>query len=198
MVEIKRFSKDALDEILESIKCIYPKKIFKNCDDEVIDRLFQICIRERHYSVFTHSCITVQFNCSLKTVLEICNNCKLHITVKTNSHDSEFEFITPPKVKSDEINSIFINYIKYVNRVVKQISELDDKLDLTYLLPGCTKTQVLITSNFLEWAKFIKMALFSKNESELKDICTVLLDKLKEICPQFFNKTILKMKFEEE
>ena len=76
--------------------------------------------------------------------------------------------------------------------------EKDKKVDLTYLLPGCTKMDVLITASFLEWMKIIRLSYFSRTSSELRVICSLLYDKLSHLCPEVFNKNILRMKIEME
>jgi len=199
-MEIKRFTENPINEILESIKRIFPTKAFKNSDSESVSRIIQMCMRERHYSVFTHVVATIEFACSLKVIHELCNN-NLHVTPKAHvveKEDYSIEFIFPEEIKDGDLNVLFTNYIKYVSKTIRQMVEKDKKVDLTYLLPGCTKMDVLITASFLEWMKIIRLSYFSRTSSELRVICSLLYDKLSHICPEVFNKNILRMKIEME
>ena len=197
-MEIKKCTNNALKEIIDSIKRVYPGKVYRDDDNSIIT-LLQLCLRERQFHVFTHANATVEFICSLKVIYELYTN-DFHITPKIHlveKEDSSLEFLVPDEIsKNEEAMTVFANYTKNVNKYVKQIFQLDKKIDLYYLLPGCTKTEVLISASFLDWMKIMRMTYFSKTSSELKRISGDLFDCFNKVCPLIFNKNIIKVKID--
>jgi hypothetical protein len=197
-MQIKRCSNDPLKDIIDSIKRVYPNKVYKDDEDSII-RVLQLCLRERQYHVFTHVHATVEFECSLRVIYELYSN-DFHITPKVHpveKEDSGLEFIIPDEIsKNEEMASVFANYTKNISKHIKQIFQLDKKIDLYYLLPGCVKTDVLVSASFLEWIKIMRMSYFSKTSNELKRISCELYDCFNKVCPLVFNKNIVKMKID--
>lgn len=193
-VELIKVSENCLKDILESAIRIFPKIKLKSGDEERQKLLISKCIRSGEVSVFTHAIATVEFSCSLIVAREL-ESYSFDITQRTHFDTEELSFIIPPIIESNEqANIIFSKLMKKVICTYEALSVLDEEFDYRYILPGAVNTTVLVTSNFLEWLKILKLERYTKTSQELKDLCSEFYAVLNEICPLIFNKANLKSK----
>ena len=195
MISIKNHTSDPLTEIISAARRIYPKAKVDPEDSEDQKRLVQMCIRNYELSVFTHAYAQVEITCSWCVVQELLSN-DFDLTVKSYAVNGKgLSYITPPSVvNDDQLKSIFTKFIKKINCSIKEFSKVRKKIDYRYILPGCVQTEILISTNFLEWLRILKLQRFSRTSDELKEILIILCQELGKICPEVFNIPNLKWK----
>jgi len=195
VIEVKSYSQEPLEDILDAALRIYPKAKFNRGDPEDQKRLIQMCIRNGDLSVFTHASAKIEITCSQCVAQELLSN-NNDVTIKSympNGH--ELQFITPREFSSDDkLKSIFSRFIKKIIASVKDLSETGSSVDYRYILPGCIQTEVLISSSFLGFLQILKLEKFNRTSRELAEICSLIYTELNKICEPVFNKTNLKFK----
>ena len=194
MIEVKSYTQNPLEEILNAAIRLYPKAKFNRGDSEDQKRLIQMCIRNNELSVFTHASAQIEITCSQCVAHELMNT--TDVTTKPYPIDgNDITFITPSEFSNDDkLRSLFSRFIKKIRSTVKELSDSDKSVDLRYILPGCVQTEVLISANFLGLLRILKLEKFNRTSLELSDLCGLMYEKLNNICEPVFNKTNLKYK----
>jgi len=196
MIELKSHTSDPLEWIIDAAMGIYPRAKIDREDPEDQKRLIQMCIRDGNLSVFTHASAKIVIECSYCVVRELMavNN---DVTVKTwdPSDGNNLSFITPQEcLNDDKLKSIHTSLLRKVQSTVKEMIELGDDVDYHYILPGCVKTDIIISTSFLGFLKILKLIRYRQTSAEMRDICEEIYSQLNEVCSIVFNKANLKYK----
>ena len=196
MIELKSHTSDPLEWIIDAAMGIYPRAKIDREDPEDQKRLIQMCIRDGNLSVFTHASAKIVIECSYCAARELMavNN---DVTVKTwePSDRNNLSFITPQEcLNDDKLKSIYTSLLRKVQSTVKEMIELGDDMDYHYILPGCVKTDIIISTSFLEFLKILKLIRYRQTSEEMKDICEEIYIQLNGVCSLVFNKANLKYK----
>jgi len=202
MIKVKRSSKEPLKEILEVCKRLYPKKVYNENDEDDQKRLLELCMRDGNVSVLTHSNVCVEFLCSMFLAREL-TSCGINITVQKSSVEKDKVSFYSMDNLITKNKSVFNNaYSKFCNAITEMLNmsneHFKDELEIEYFIPGCVLTTVLITANYFEWLKILKISYKSNATPELKSLCSELMNELNLICPLVFNKGMLKHKLPQE
>ena len=195
MIEVKWFSPEPLEEILDAALRIYPNAKFQRGDPDDQKRLIQMCIRNGDLSIFSHASAKIEITCSLLAAhqLQLVDN---DITVKTYVpvNGNGLTFITPKEfIDDDKLKSIFSKFLKQIRLSIKELSK-SNEVDYRYILPGCVQTQVLISTSFLGFLRILKLINYRQTSQELIEICELIYSELNTICSPVFNKMNLKFK----
>lgn len=195
MIAVKSFTPDPLEEILYAARKVYPRAKVDSKDPEDQRRLILKCIRNDHISIFTHAHAKIEITCSRCVVRELQEQ-NSYVTVEEQEFDGEIlSFITPCEfLEDDELKALYTTFVKKIRCSVTQFLEAGKDIDYRYILPGCVKTDILISMNFLEWLRILKLEHFKRTSRELKEICKMIYSELNQICNPVFNKSNLKMK----
>jgi len=54
------------------------------------------------------------------------------------------------------------------------------------VLPNCLKTEIVVTCNLREWRHILRLRTSDKAHSQIKEVCLMILESLKDLCPSVF------------
>ena len=94
--------------------------------------------------------------------------------------EKAFEYVTPPTIPAEFIqdyhNDIAIMqkmYNKWIQRGLK-------KEDARFVLPNACTSGIVVSANFREWRHIIKLRTSPKAQWEIREVCKMILDILKQ------------------
>jgi thymidylate synthase ThyX len=196
MVEIIGYTSNALGEILEVAGNVYPRAKLNRDNRDDQKRMINMCIRDGEVSIFSHATAKIDIICShyVSQELSVITN---DLTIKTNVNTdySNLSFITPDEFSTnDKLKLTYMEYIKYITKSINELYSIDNTIDYRCILPASMEVEVIITTNFLNLLRILKVMNYKNTSPELINICGLLYEKLNNICDIVFNKTNLKLK----
>lgn len=151
----------------------------KKANNKVIEHI----VEAGHLSVLEHCYATFEVTCSLAVLLQLTRHRHLSFTVQS-SRGSELEGFY--KCDNEDINR--------VNRRTMQSYHLASQINITpqevlqYMLPKAVEYKMVVTGNFRAWFEYLPKRLCRRASEEHRKLAKLILDVLREHCPDVFNK----------
>jgi len=180
-VELIAVTPDAEQVIEQAGRMCYLSfdKIKEDSDKSFIDRLLKM----GHESPLEHACATFKIlNCSRAMTHQLVRHRLMSVSQQSQRYVSEkaFEYVTPPTIPAEFIqdyhNDIAIMqkmYNKWIQRGLK-------KEDARFVLPNACTSGIVVSANFREWRHIIKLRTSPKAQWEIREVCKMILNLLKQ------------------
>jgi thymidylate synthase (FAD) len=103
-------------------------------------------------------------------------------------NEESFDYVVPETIPEEyiedyhnDMDTIQQMYSKWRQRGLK-------KEDARFVLPNACTSEIVVSANFREWRHILKTRLSPKAQWEIRNVCTVILDILKENAPNCFEE----------
>lgn len=151
----------------------------KKANNKVIEHI----VEAGHLSVLEHCYATFEITCSLAVLLQLTRHRHLSFTVQS-SRGSELEGFY--KCENDLINEL--------NELTMQVYHKTSQGELIpqevsqYMLPKAVEYKMVVTGNFRAWFEYLPKRLCKRASKEHRELAKLILDVLREHCPDVFMK----------
>ena len=162
-------------------------KIGANSADEFIRRLIKL----GHESPLEHAYATFRIkNCSRAMTHQLVRHRLLAISQQSQRYVNEesFDYVVPETIPEEyiedyhnDMDTIQQMYSKWRQRGLK-------KEDARFVLPNACTSEIVVSANFREWRHILKTRLSPKAQWEIRNVCIIILDILKENAPNCFEE----------
>ena len=162
-------------------------KIGANSADEFIHRLIKL----GHESPLEHAYATFRIkNCSRAMTHQLVRHRLLAISQQSQRYVNEesFDYVVPETIPEEyiedyhnDMDTIQQMYSKWRQRGLK-------KEDARFVLPNACTSEIVVSANFREWRHILKTRLSPKAQWEIRNVCIIILDILKENAPNCFEE----------
>jgi len=167
---------DTTDRMSSSDKGVFIRKLFE----------------AGHLSVFEHACATFR----IKGISRACSHQLVRHRLASYSQRSQrhvkemqISYVTPPTVERageparrmfrDAMEASWMAYSELMKQGIF-------REDARYVLPNACTTELVMSANFREWLHVLNERLGSDAQWEIRELCTLIHEKLKEIAPSVF------------
>lgn len=193
--ELIKVSNDSLEDMIDSALRVFPRVKFDRELEEDQKRLFEKCLRCGEFSVFTHAFATIEFTCSLGVCRELRSR-NFNITQTSHIDTEKLEFSIPSSIcDNEELSCMIRKLFSRISKIFKDLKSLGlEENQYSLILPEATVTTVLVSANFYEWLRILKLERYTHISEELKEICSNFYKVLNDECPQVFNRGNLKLR----
>jgi len=154
-------------------------RIKEDSDKSFIDRLLKM----GHESPLEHASATFKIvNCSRAMTHQLVRHRLMSVSQQSQRYVSEkaFEYVTPPTIGAEFVEDYHNDmaviqkmYNKWVHRGLK-------KEDARFVLPNACTSEIVVSANFREWRHIIKLRTSLKAQWEIRQVCNMILDILKQ------------------
>ena len=202
--------KDAYEKLLEYSERLQPQKQYEFIpvsvrlidivnETEVITKLGQIagvayqsdktdytrrllkCMKDGHESVLEHESISVEIVCDRATTHALVRHRHCAFTQESTiycnyNNKGIIRFIAPQEYSDDFFQSVAELYLK-------DSRPAGVKRDI---LPNCTKTTLIMTTNIREWRYILGLRSDPKDSGRMHTVIKMLKDQLQSVLPFFF------------
>ncbi|MEJ2648974.1 MAG: FAD-dependent thymidylate synthase [Sedimentisphaerales bacterium] len=101
--------------------------------------------------------------------------------------EEQFDYVIPETMPEEfvddyrnDMDAIQKMYAKWRKRGLK-------KEDARYVLPNACTSEIVVSANFREWRHILKIRLSKKAQWEIRNVCTIICNILKENAPDCFD-----------
>jgi thymidylate synthase (FAD) len=161
-------------------------KIGANSAEEFIRRL----IKMGHESPLEHAYATFRIkNCSRAMTHQLVRHRLMSFSQQSQRYvdEEQFDYVIPETMPEEfvadyrnDMDTIQKMYAKWRQRGLK-------KEDARYVLPNACTSEIVVSANFREWRHILKIRLSKKAQWEIRNVCTIIRDILKENAPNCFD-----------
>ena len=154
-------------------------RIKEDSDKNFISRLLKM----DHESPLEHACATFKIlNCSRAMTHQLVRHRLMSVSQQSQRYVSEkaFEYVTPPTIPAEFVEDYHNDmavmqkmYNKWIERGLK-------KEDARFVLPNACISEIVVSANFREWRHIIKLRTSLKAQWEIRQVCNLMLDILKQ------------------
>lgn len=194
-------NKDRIDgqQILKDLELI-SRTCYKseNCiKDGTAERLVKFLVDKGHEAMIEHCSISVKFIVDRSIANEIVRHrvasyaqeSTRYVNYSKDKFGNEITFIAPPAKK---LNIIQIFCIRETLKVIekayfKLLKEGSTPEIARNILPLCTKTELVMTTNLREWRHFFKLRIAKTAHPQMREITIPLLKEFKQLIPIIFD-----------
>jgi thymidylate synthase (FAD) len=172
-------------------------KAASTCYDSVpkdLDRarkMIQAIIKSGHESVIEHSSASFEVS-GVSRVLthELVRHRLFSFSQRSQRYVDEANpsYIIPEEIENNpKAKEVFIEAMDNAWNSYNKLQALGFKNEMSrYVLPNACTTKICISGNFREWRNFLKLRLSKRAQHEIRDLASVILNKLIEIAPSCF------------
>ena len=159
------------------LKCAAGQCYQKEANNKVIEHI----VEAGHLSVLEHCYATFEVTCSLAVLLQLTRHRHLSFTVQSSRGS---ELISFYKCENDYINEL--------NALTMEVYHKDSERKKTpqevlqYMLPKAVEYKMVVTGNFRAWFEYLPKRLCKRASEEHRELAKLILDVLREICPEVF------------
>jgi len=177
-------NKKCEDEIISLIEMIYPKIKSREKDTEYRKLAIQKCLRNLNLSVFEHSYATFYLNIPNYIFEQLFINSDLNFSC-TVQEITEYKYDIPTKISSNSKHEmLYTGIIKKIEQLKKECNSDN----FNYFIPKCIVSNVVVSSCFLNWFKFLRRYHKRTMADDSKIVISTIYEKLHDVCPLFFNE----------
>lgn len=162
------------------------------------ERLVKMLVKSGHHSVLEHFNITVKFVGSRVMAQQLTRHRIAAYTGESQRYcnygkQGKLYAIIPPQMQEDEYNlyifmeSVQNSYTNYKDFLSDMHTE-----QARYILPNCTKTEMVTTYNLRQWRNVLKTRIANDSDWEIKLICNKILTEFKRELPVIFGDINVK------
>ena len=154
-------------------------KIGATSAEDFIRRLIKI----GHESPLEHAYATFRIkNCSRAMTHQLVRHRLMAVSQQSQRYVNEerFEYVVPQTITDEyiddyhnDMDTIRQMYSKWRQRGLK-------KEDARYVLPNACMSEIVVSANFREWRHILKTRLSPKAQWEIRNVCTIIRNILKE------------------
>ena len=154
-------------------------KIGANSADEFIRRLIKL----GHESPLEHAYATFRIkNCSRAMTHQLVRHRLMAVSQQSQRYVDEdsFDYVIPEAIPEEyiddyhnDMDTIQQMYSKWRQRGLK-------REDARFVLPNACMSEIVVSANFREWRHILKTRLSPKAQWEIRNVCTIILNILKE------------------
>lgn len=186
-VELIAITPDAEKVIEEAGRTCYLSfdKIGADSAEEFIRRL----IKMRHESPLEHAYATFRIkNCSRAMTHQLVRHRLVSFSQQSQRYvdEEQFDYVIPETMPEEfiddyrnDMDTIQKMYTKWRQRGLK-------KEDARFVLPNACTSEIVVSANFREWRHILSVRLSKKAQWEIRNVCTIIRDILKENAPNCF------------
>ena len=162
-------------------------KIGANSADDFIRRLIKL----GHESPLEHAYATFRIkNCSRAMTHQLVRHRLMAVSQQSQRYVNEdsFEYVVPETIPEEYIDD-YHNDMETIQRMYSKWKQRGlKKEDARFVLPNACTSEIVVSANFREWRHILKTRLSPKAQWEIRNVCTVILDILKENAPNCFEE----------
>lgn len=172
----------------------------KEACQKMIDKIFE----SGHFSCFEH----INFTFAIGDVSRVLShqlvrhrimsphersqryvNVNKYDTTSTTKDDGWY-CVIPDHIKNDTIaNNLYIRQIIHAKEVYNELIKMGvPEEEARYILPGGTKTSLVVTFNARSLIHFFSLRCCQRSQTEMRDLATEMLKQVREVCPEVFNR----------
>ena len=154
-------------------------KIGATSAEDFIRRLIKL----GHESPLEHAYATFRIkNCSRAMTHQLVRHRLMAVSQQSQRYVNEerFEYVVPQTITDEyiddyhnDMDTIRQMYSKWRQRGLK-------KEDARYVLPNACMSEIVVSANFREWRHILKTRLSPKAQWEIRNVCTIIWNILKE------------------
>ena len=154
-------------------------KIGATSAEDFIRRLIKL----GHESPLEHAYATFRIkNCSRAMTHQLVRHRLMAVSQQSQRYVNEerFEYVVPQTITDEyiddyhnDMDTIRQMYSKWRQRGLK-------KEDARYVLPNACMSEIVVSANFREWRHILKTRLSPKAQWEIRNVCTIIRNILKE------------------
>jgi len=155
-----------------------------------VQRLCQLAIDLRHFSVFEH----VSFTFAIEGISRSCSHQLVRHRLFSFTQQSQryvnerdFPFIVPPSIReNNDAYNVFTKTMEEISSSYEKLSTLVPIEDARFVLPNATETKIVATANARELMHFFKMRLDSHAQWEIRNLAQLMFKKVSIVCQNIF------------
>jgi thymidylate synthase (FAD) len=190
-VELIAITPDAERVIEEAGRTCYLSfdKIGANSADEFIRRLIKL----GHESPLEHAYATFRIkNCSRAMTHQLVRHRLMAISQQSQRYvdEEKFDYIIPETIPAEYID----DYCSDMDAIQKMYSKWRQrglkKEDARFVLPNACTSEIVVSANFREWRHILKTRLSKKAQWEIRKVCTIIYEILKEHAGNCFDDIV--------
>lgn len=151
----------------------------KEANNKVIEHI----VEAGHLSVLEHCYATFEVTCSLAVLLQLTRHRHLSFTVQS-SRGSELEGFY--KCENDYINELNALTMEAYHKDSERKKTPQEVLQ--YMLPKAVEYKMVVSGNFRAWFEYLPKRLCKRASEEHRELARLILDVLREHCPDVFMK----------
>ena len=163
---------------------------FGNIDASSSDEFIQRLIKMGHESPLEHAYATFRIkNCSRAMTHQLVRHRLTAISQQSQRYvdEEQYDYVVPQTIPREYVDDYHSDmevirrmYSKWRDRGLK-------KEDARYVLPNACVSEIVISANFREWRHILKTRLSPKAQWEIKGVCQVIFDILKQHAKNCFD-----------
>ncbi|KPJ60507.1 MAG: hypothetical protein AMJ46_05710 [Latescibacteria bacterium DG_63] len=148
--------------------------------------------RAGHLSVFEHASATFRIGgISRACSHQLVRHRLASYSQRSQRHVAETRpsYVVPPRVEqADQVvldtfeNAMEASWSSYAELIRRGVP----KEDARYVLPNACTTELVMSANFREWLHILKERLASDAQWEIREMCRLIYESLREIAPSVF------------
>ncbi len=156
---------------------------YGNIDASSSDEFIQRLIKMGHESPLEHAYATFRIkNCSRAMTHQLVRHRLTAISQQSQRYvdEEQYDYVVPQTIPQEYVDDYHSDmeiirqmYSKWRSRGLK-------KEDARYVLPNACVSEIVISANFREWRHILKTRLSPKAQWEIKGVCQVIFDILKQ------------------
>lgn len=159
------------------LKCAAGQCYQKEANNKVIEHI----VEAGHLSVLEHCYATFEVTCSLAVLLQLTRHRHLSFTVQS-SRGSELKGFY--KCGNDLIDCTNQAAMDCYHEESQEKSAPQEVLQ--YMLPKAVEYKMVVSGNFRAWFEYLPKRLCKRASKEHRELAKLILDVLREICPEVF------------
>lgn len=164
---------------------------FEKMSEDSAKRFIRMIIKSGHHSVLEHASATFRIKGGSRSFThQIVRHRVASFSQQSQRYVSEesFKVITPPSIqKNGEALALFNDCMEQCRRTYHKLKEMDvRKEDARFVLPNAVESEIVVSANFREWRHIISLRMEKSAQWEIRNICTMILEKLVEKAPIVF------------
>ena len=159
------------------LKCAAGQCYQKEANNKVIEHI----VESGHLSVLEHCYATFEVTCSLAVLLQLTRHRHLSFTVQSSRGSELKGFYKCENQTVNEVNDLTMKTYHLMSAgktIPQEVSQ--------YMLPKAVEYKMVVTGNFRAWFEYLPKRLCERASKEHRELAKLILDVLREICPEVF------------
>ena len=185
-MEVKLISYTAnADELCESIGGICTNK---KPSEGMLNRIMNL----GHLSIVEHAVYTfkIQGVSRILTHQLVRHRIASYTQQSQRYVESDFKFVTPPKLQG---NKAYEEFMEVIWEVYREFNKTVPREDARYILPGAACTEIIVTMNARELLHFFELRLHKTSQWEIRNMAALMLEECKKVSPIIFSNAGLNI-----